>query len=167
MKKILLNIKNRIPTSLTIRQWLIISCLFSLALLVARVIASGRLSYGFLAWNLFLAYVPYFISQWMEGHQQILRSRIKLLPLVFIWLLFMPNSFYILTDLFLLQNMGNGHPWFDLTLILSFAWNGILFGILSIRKMEMLLKKEGIKVRNDTVIDFEKLFWDPAKGLGF
>jgi len=52
----------------------------------------------------------------------------------------MPNSFYILTDLFHLQNMGNGHPWFDLTLILSFAWNGILFGILSIRKMEMLLK---------------------------
>ena len=141
MKKILLNIKNRIPPSLTIRQWLIISCLFSLTLLVARVIASGRLSYGFLAWNLFLAYVPYFISQWIERHQQILRSRIKLLPLVFIWILFMPNSFYILTDLFHLENMNNGHSWFDLTLILSFAWSGIIFGILSIRKMEMLLKK--------------------------
>ena len=33
--------------------------------------------------------------------------------------------------------------------------------------MEKLLKKEGIKVKNDTVIDFEKLFWDPAKELGF
>ena len=53
----------------------------------------------------------------------------------------MPNSFYILTDLFHLENMSNGHSWFDLTLILSFAWNGIIFGILSIRKMEMLLKK--------------------------
>src|SRR6266496_5493944 len=30
-------------------------------------------------------------------------------------------------------------------------------------QMEMLLKKEGIKVKNDTVIDFEKLFWDPAR----
>ena len=33
--------------------------------------------------------------------------------------------------------------------------------------METLLKKEGIKVKNDTVMDFEKLFWDPAKELGF
>jgi methylated-DNA-protein-cysteine methyltransferase related protein len=33
--------------------------------------------------------------------------------------------------------------------------------------MEKLLKKEGIKVKNDTVVDFEKLFWDPAKELGF
>lgn len=33
--------------------------------------------------------------------------------------------------------------------------------------MEKLLKKEGIKVKNDKVVDFEKLFWDPAKELGF
>jgi methylated-DNA-protein-cysteine methyltransferase-like protein len=34
-------------------------------------------------------------------------------------------------------------------------------------KMENLLKKEGITVRNDTVTDFEKIFWDPATELGF
>ena len=34
-------------------------------------------------------------------------------------------------------------------------------------QMEMLLKKEGVSVKNDTVINFEKLFWDPAKELGF
>jgi methylated-DNA-protein-cysteine methyltransferase related protein len=33
--------------------------------------------------------------------------------------------------------------------------------------MEKLLRKEGIKVKNDTVVDFEKLFWDPVKELGF
>lgn len=33
--------------------------------------------------------------------------------------------------------------------------------------MEKLLKKEGIKVKNDTVVDFDKLFWDPVKELGF
>ncbi len=31
--------------------------------------------------------------------------------------------------------------------------------------MEKLLKKEGIKVKNDTIVDFQKLFWDPAKEL--
>ena len=34
-------------------------------------------------------------------------------------------------------------------------------------QMETLLRKEGIKVKNDIIIDFEKLFWDPTKELGF
>jgi len=32
--------------------------------------------------------------------------------------------------------------------------------------MEKLLKKEGIKVKNDKIVDFEKLFWDPAEEWG-
>jgi methylated-DNA-protein-cysteine methyltransferase related protein len=31
--------------------------------------------------------------------------------------------------------------------------------------MEELLKKEGIKVKNDTIVDFEKYFWDPVSEL--
>lgn len=31
--------------------------------------------------------------------------------------------------------------------------------------MQELLEKEGIKVMNDQVVDFEKHFWDPAKEL--
>jgi methylated-DNA-protein-cysteine methyltransferase related protein len=33
--------------------------------------------------------------------------------------------------------------------------------------MEKLLKKEGVKIKDDQVVDFEKLFWDPVKELGF
>ena len=33
--------------------------------------------------------------------------------------------------------------------------------------MEKSLKKEGIKIKNDKIIDFEKHFWDPIKELGF
>lgn len=28
-------------------------------------------------------------------------------------------------------------------------------------KMQQLLEKEGVQVENDTVVDFERLFWDP------
>lgn len=31
--------------------------------------------------------------------------------------------------------------------------------------MEELLKKEKVEVKNDTVVDFEKLFWNPADEL--
>ena len=33
--------------------------------------------------------------------------------------------------------------------------------------MERSLKKEGIKVKNDKIIDFEKHFWDPIREVGF
>jgi methylated-DNA-protein-cysteine methyltransferase-like protein len=32
--------------------------------------------------------------------------------------------------------------------------------------MQELLAKEKIKVKNETIIDFEKHFWDPIKELG-
>jgi methylated-DNA-protein-cysteine methyltransferase-like protein len=32
-------------------------------------------------------------------------------------------------------------------------------------RMQELLEKEGVKVKDDKVIDFQQLFWDPAKEL--
>jgi methylated-DNA-protein-cysteine methyltransferase related protein len=46
--------------------------------------------------------------------------------------------------------------------------NGMLTGkhhFATPDRMQELLEKEGIKVRNDTILGFEKLFWDPAKEL--
>jgi methylated-DNA-protein-cysteine methyltransferase-like protein len=43
--------------------------------------------------------------------------------------------------------------------------NGMLTGKAHFEtptKMQELLAKEKIKVKNETVLDFEKLFWDPA-----
>ena len=34
-------------------------------------------------------------------------------------------------------------------------------------KMEQLLKKEGIKVKDDKIVDFNKHFWNPVEELGF
>jgi methylated-DNA-protein-cysteine methyltransferase-like protein len=31
--------------------------------------------------------------------------------------------------------------------------------------MEEMLKKDGVAVKNDTVVDFKKIFWDPATEL--
>jgi len=47
--------------------------------------------------------------------------------------------------------------------------NGMLTGKAHFEtptKMQELLAKEKIKVKNETVLDFEKLFWDPAVELG-
>jgi len=31
--------------------------------------------------------------------------------------------------------------------------------------MQQLLENEGIRIENDQVVDFDKLFWDPAREL--
>lgn len=46
--------------------------------------------------------------------------------------------------------------------------NGILSGkhhFSTPTAMEELLKKDGVEVKNDTVVDFEKKFWDPSVEL--
>jgi methylated-DNA-protein-cysteine methyltransferase-like protein len=48
--------------------------------------------------------------------------------------------------------------------------NGMLTGKAHFEtptKMQELLEKEKIKVQNETVVDFENLFWDPAIELGY
>lgn len=48
--------------------------------------------------------------------------------------------------------------------------NGMLSGkhhFATPTQMEELLKKEGTRVKNDQVVDFDKKFWDPATELGF
>ena len=47
--------------------------------------------------------------------------------------------------------------------------NGILSGkhhFATPTLMEELLKKDGVTVKKDVVVDFEKRFWDPVKELG-
>jgi uncharacterized membrane protein len=112
--------------------------LFSCLLVAARVYHTGKLTFFFMPWNLFLAWVPYQISSGLTQTN----SRIVRIAGLFAWLLFIPNSFYILTDLYhLADNHRNIRvpEWFDLILILSFAWNGLLLGILSTRQVEKLL----------------------------
>jgi len=46
--------------------------------------------------------------------------------------------------------------------------NGMLSGKHHFKdenQMQKLLEKEGVKVKDDKVVDFEKKFWDPAKEL--
>lgn len=128
------------------------SMLFSCILVGIRIFHTGKITFIFMIWNLFLAYVPYAISTWMtaRGARQARETRLArgrvirlFTALLFLaWLLFIPNSFYILTDLcHLADNHRNSlvPEWFDLSLILSFAWNGLLLGILSVRQIEKIL----------------------------
>jgi uncharacterized membrane protein len=117
------------------RNALLLSVAFSVVLLLARIIHTGSLQYAFLLWNLFLAWVPYQITVLMEAYTAS-RWRLPLWILaVAVWITYLPNAPYILTDLYHLPE-GGAPKWFDLILILSFAWNGLTMGFQSIRQMQ-------------------------------
>lgn len=123
-----------------LERLLMLSALFSIGLTVARILYTGEWLFAWLPWNLFLAYVPYAISRFATRQLSWIESNCKFAVLFIGWTLFIPNAFYIITDLFHLE-VRTGIPlWFDLALILSFAWNGLLLGILSVRHMEKIVE---------------------------
>jgi uncharacterized membrane protein len=118
---------------------LMLSMLFSFLLTAARIIRTDKLTFIGLPWNLFLAYIPYSISTFLAKRD---RRSAGWWTLAVVWLLFIPNSFYIITDLYHLADnyVDRQVPqWFDLAMILSYAWNGLLLGVLSVRQMERIV----------------------------
>src|SRR5687767_8279664 len=79
---------------------LILSSLFSIALAFARVLYTGELLFLSLIWNLFLALIPYALTRLLTQRSYWVENKWKFALINFIWLLFIPNSFYIITDLF-------------------------------------------------------------------
>lgn len=115
-----------------------ISSLFCFSLLLFRMTFLESFMFVFLLWNLFLAAVPYFVSNILHNS----RSKWASFGLFGIWLLFFPNAPYILTDLFHLKHRQMGEIWFDLVMILSFAWTGLMFGFYSFLDVERRLEVE-------------------------
>jgi uncharacterized membrane protein len=116
-----------------------VSSAISILLLSIRIQWSGNITYIFLAWNLLLAWIPLMLSMALINFAN--RNKPKLLlSVVFVsWLLFFPNSPYILTDLFHLKQKTGVPLWYDLVLILFFAWNGLFLGFASLFKIRQFL----------------------------
>ena len=116
------------------------SVALSVTLVVGRVLMTGRLLFLFLIWNLFLALIPFAISTMLGIAKGPLRARL-LVPVGAAWLLFFPNAPYILTDLFHLERRAGVPFWYDLALILSCAWNGLMLAYASLADMQRLVQR--------------------------
>lgn len=114
---------------------------FCLGLSLFRVLYSGTYHFLFLNWNLFLALVPWVFTTLLVQYPAWQQKRWVVAVIAAIWLLFFPNAPYVLTDLFHLSHQSSMPIWFDLILILSFAWTGLLFGFLSLWNLEAVLVK--------------------------
>lgn len=123
-----------------INSVLLLFTAYSLILLAIRAKLTNTIYLFFLVWNLFLAFIPYLFISYLKTQITIQKSRIKTFTFLFLWLLFLPNSFYILTDLIHLSQSSNHLFWFDLVVISSYALIGFTIGIISLIEFENIIK---------------------------
>ena len=116
--------------------------LFCFALSAFRFFLTDSKLFLFLNWNLFLAFIPWLTSSMVVLHPNLQNRKLILIGLLGVWILFFPNSPYILTDLFHLRLTTSAPIWYDLVLILSFAWTGLIYGFVSLLDVRALLIKQ-------------------------
>jgi uncharacterized membrane protein len=118
---------------------LVLFSLYCIGLGIARVIHTGSSQYDFLIWNLFLAWIP-FVAAWSLASAVDRGARpLRLILLGLVWLLFFPNAPYIVTDFIHLRGPAPAPLWFDVVLIASFAFTGLLLGFLSLSLVQQLV----------------------------
>ncbi len=114
----------------------------SLLLYWLRVVGAQDFRYYFLFWNLALAWIPLGFALWLR---QRLRATAWVSPgnilLTLLWLGFLPNSFYMLSDLIHLTNTGEISVLFDAVLLFSFIFNGFVSGFMSLYILHSALIK--------------------------
>lgn len=128
-----------------------------------RMLNQRSIRFAFLIWNLFLAWVPLFLSLAMRYIDKIQKyspkRTIYLLCLGICWLIFYPNAPYIITDIIHLSNYNyytisnysysfdlNFIIWYDFILVMLFVFTGYILGHMSLYNVHKIIEKKYEKV---------------------
>ncbi len=111
------------------------------AIVEERMRLAGSHFYGFLVWNLVLAWVPFALA--LVAYDRARRIGVDAITVAIgaLWLLFLPNAPYILTDFVHLRHGTKVPVWFDALMLSSFAWTALLLGLLSLYLMQAVARR--------------------------
>lgn len=123
-------------------------------LTILRVVLFNRYSLVYILWNLLLAFIPFIISLFIVYLKKIGKLRdVYFIILGIIWLLFLPNAPYIVTDLIHIGVVRSVPVLYDSVLLFTSAWLGLLLGLNSIFHIEkVLLSKYSKKTTNIIIL---------------
>ena len=123
--------------SLSNRRIVVLTALAGLSVLIGAMVAvrvsyTGSGDYANLVWNLSLAWVPLgFALVVYDGARQGMRGR-WLVTFGGLWLLFLPNAPYLMTDMKYLRELDGAPLWYDIALTGSAAVAGLALGFISL-----------------------------------
>ena len=131
-------VKKAIQSQFKTLSLVTVALIFSVILLMARIELNKSFFYLFLIWNVFLAIIPFAITMYLNSKHNI--SRFKLIVWLIIWLAFLPNAPYIVTDLIHIKTGNNTLLWLDILVVLSFALSGLFLFYLDLITLKISLK---------------------------
>lgn len=111
---------------------LALASLLCVALEAVRELHYGALDFRFLLWNLVLAWVPLFLALLAYDRYRSGSPLARLVPTLLLWLLFLPNAPYIVTDFGHLSRSTPTPLWFDGVTLSAYSWTGLLLGFVSL-----------------------------------
>lgn len=90
-------------------------------------------AFSYLPWNLTLAWVALAVTLWLEYvlHRSLWSSWYAL-TLTFMWLVLLPNTFYMVSDYVHLQELTRVDLLFDVVMFTSFIFNAVILGFMSL-----------------------------------
>jgi uncharacterized membrane protein len=107
-------------------------------LLAVRKVEFGHFTYQGLVWNLVLAWVPLALAALLVVSYARGRSRLELAAVGLIWLVFLPNAPYVLTDF---VHLEQEHRLYDSLLIASFAVTSLAIGFASLLLVQLVVTR--------------------------
>lgn len=119
------------------------STLLCLGLLALRAWHYHSSTQKWLVWNLFLAWLPT-LGAFAAYNLHHLPTRLRWLPVIafaLLWLLFLPNATYLITDIIHLKPNNTVPIWYDLITLVAFAWTGSFLGLISLFLMQELVRR--------------------------
>lgn len=125
-------LQNKYKIALT--TLLVMASVTSVVLEKVHARVNGSEVYSSLVFNLALAWIPFFAAAlaYLARHNRV--TFFLVMPVsTLVWIIFFPNAPYLLTDFnHLAASAGNAPIWFDVILLIWFAWTGLLLGIASL-----------------------------------
>ena len=117
--------------------------LLSLGFFAIDVYQSHSWGDWYLVWNLFLAWIPLLLAFWLVNHLFAGQrwSDWGNIALTLAWLLFLPNSFYMVSDFIHLQDTVRANVLFDALMFTLFIVNGLVLGYTSLYLVQLQLKR--------------------------
>ena len=93
--------------------------------------------------------IPYAITIYLSSKKNL--SPVKLGFWFLVWLAFLPNAPYIVTDLIHIRSGNDTFLWLDVLVVLSFALSGLLLFYYSIMDMQPLIASRFKRIPTTTV----------------
>jgi len=105
----------------------------------ARAIVRENVELSNLVWNLFLAWVPFVLALLLYDLARRGASTRFLVGLGAMWLVFLPNAPYIVTDVMILDHLVSEIAWYDIVLVVAAAAVGLVLGFVSLYLVQLIV----------------------------